>query len=425
MTNFNRPSVFTQLFRLLTLRDMSIVWWTMIALFWLLGFVSTASSYAAHLILVFYYYLRLLPSIAALLTGSYGRLLFSHTASALIPFLLIALITLLGSLAVVQYTALAYSEAVVTLFCGHLILHAVFFSGNSHATGLIIFPIWAVMIHPQFFLQTALLAPAAQPSPMVIVFTLSLAATVFLLKSVNSRGKTRQPQPAATWRFSWRAIPKYQPSLGACFLFQYNAQPVIRLLVFSIACAVTPLLQSSVYFWLHSDWQWFPELDWKFLNDSVFIVPLLYWLIMVDSVIARTKAAWLYLPFNRQQLWYYYERHFVMQLLIFSLPLLVLLYLWQPHNPYFPLSSVLLLSKLLLITYLVLYFPRSSMVGFAVTFILYLSASYKVFLTPLNTQLYSALFLLTAALVLRHFALKRWQTRNYSPRTASQRRRHV
>lgn len=431
MTTLKSPVLFIQLFRMLTLLEMSVGWWFVIAFFWILGFASNASLYVANIVLFVYYYLRLLPAIAALMTSSYGRLLLSKAQTSLLPFLLIGIITLLTSPGVVQYTALPYPEALLTLFCSHLLLHAVVFAdkGRRSASGLIIFPLWLVMFNPQWFLQTNWLVPVAQPLPMLLFYTLSLTAAVFLPKMSGHRRSIRHLQPQQLskqlWRFRWRAIPKFQPTLAASYLFQFNARPLVRLLVFSAVCAAVPLLQSAVYFWFNDSWQWFPELDWKVLNELLFLVPLTYWLYTIDSATGRTKAAWLCLPVSRQKLFNFYEHHFLKQLVIFSLPVLLLLYCWQPQNPLLLLSSGLLLGKLVFITYLLLCFPNSAKAGFTLTLIYYSTSAYQLFSASQKVQLYSLLSLLLAAIVLRYFAVKRWKTRDYSQQATNIRRRHV
>ncbi|WP_152663056.1 hypothetical protein [Arsukibacterium ikkense] len=427
MTTLKFPPLFTQLSRMLTLLEMSVGWWYFIAFFWILGFVNNASLYVANVVLFLYYYLRLLPAIAALITSSYGRLLLSKAQTTLLPFLLVSVITLLCSPGVVQYTALPYPEALLTLFCSHLLLHTIVFAdkGRSSASGLVIFPVWLVMFNPQWFLQTSWLVPVAQPLPMILFYTLSLIAAVYLPKLSGQRRSTGRQQSEHLWRFRWRAIPKFQPTLAASYLFQCNARPLVRLLVFSAVCAAAPLLQSAVYYWFNSSWQWFPVLDWKVLNELLFLVPLIYWLYTIDSATGRTKAAWLYLPVSRQQLFYFYERHFLSQLVIFSLPVLLLLYFWQPQNPLLLLSSGLLLSKLLFITYLLLCFPNNTKTGFTLTFLYYSTSAYQLFSASQSVQLYSLLSLLFATLLLRHFAAKRWKIRDYSHKATNIRRRHV
>ncbi|MBV2130288.1 hypothetical protein [Arsukibacterium indicum] len=428
MTRLKFPVLITQLYRMLTLLEMSVGWWFFIAFFWLLGFASNASLYVANIVLFLYYYARLLPAIATLMTGSYGRMLLSKSQSAVIPFLLISVITLLTSPGVVQYTALSYSQALPTLFCSHLLLHTIVFAdkGRSSASGLVVFPVWLVLFNPQWFLQTTWLIPIIQPFPMILFYTLSLFAAVYLPTLSGLRRGAERQQYAHSWHFRWRAIPKFHSTLAASYLFQFNANLFARLLVFSAVCAAVPLLQSAVHYWYNDSWQWFPELEgWQVLNQFLFLVPLIYWLYTIDSATGRTKAAWLYLPVSRHKLFYFYERHFLGQLVIFTLPVLVLLYCWQPHNPVFLLSSALLLAKLLFVTYLMLCFPNNTKSGFILTFLFYSSSAYQLFTASQQVQLYSLLSLLLAAMVLRQFAVKHWIMRDYSQKATNSRKRHV
>ncbi|HAW91375.1 MULTISPECIES: hypothetical protein [unclassified Arsukibacterium] len=427
MTLFKVPILFIQLGRMLTILEMSVGWWFFIAFFWFFGFASNASLYIANIVLFMYYYARLLPAIAAFMTGSYGRLLLSKSQSALIPFLLISVITLLTSPGVVQYTALLYPQALLTLFCSHLLLHTVVFAdkGRSSASGLVIFPVWLVLFNPQWFLQTNWLIPIVQPLPMILFYTLSLFAAVYLPKLSELRRFAGQ-QPDYFWYFRWRAIPKFQPTLAASYLFRFNARPYARLLMFSAVCAAVPLLQSAVHYWYNGSWQWFPELDdWKVLNQFLFLVPLIYWLYTIDSATGRTKAAWLYLPESRNKLFYLYERHFSGQFVIFTLPVLVLLYCWQPQNPVFFISSALLLSKLLCVTYLMLCFPNNTKSGFILTFLYYSLSAHQLFAASQQVQIYSAICLLLAALALRYFAINRWKMFDYSQKRTNIGQRHV
>lgn len=427
MTAFKFPVLFNQLYRMLTLLEMSVGWWYFIAFFWFLGFASNASLYVANIVLFIYYYLCLLPAIAALMTGSYGRLMFSKLQTTFIPFLLIIVVTLLTSPGVVQYTALPYSQALLTLFCSHLLLHTIVFAdkGRRSASGLVIFPLWLVLFNPQWFLQTNWLIPIAQPLPMILFYTLSIAAAFYLPKASGLRRSNHRQQTDHFWHSRWHVIPKFQPTLAASYLFRFNARPYARLLVFSAVCATVPLLQSAVHYWYNDSWQWFPDPEWKVLNDVVFLVPLIYWLYTIDSATGSTKAAWLYLPVSRHKLFYFYERHFLGQLVIFTLPVLVLLYCWQPQNPVFLLSSALLLGKLLFVTYLMLCFPNNTKSGFILTFLLYSSSAYQLFTASQQVQLYSLLSLLLAAITLRHFALKRWEMFDYSHKPTNMRKRHV
>ncbi|WP_213995447.1 hypothetical protein [Arsukibacterium sp.] len=428
MTTLKFPVLLIQLYRMLTLLEMSVGWWFFIAFFWFLGFASNASLYIANIVLFIYYYARLLPAIATFMTGSYGRMLLSKSQSAFIPFLLVSVVTLLTSLGVVQYTALSYPQALLTLFCSHLLLHAIVFAdkGRSSASGLVVFPVWLVLFNPQWFLQTSWLLPIVQPLPMILFYTLSLFAAAYLPKLSRLRRDTERQQSAHLWHFRWRAIPKFHSTLAASYLFHFNAKPFSRLLVFSAVCAAVPLLQSAVHHWYHSNWQWFPELEgWQVLNQFLFLVPLIYWLYTIDSATGKTKTAWLYLPVSRYKLFYFYERHFLGQLVIFTLPVLVLLYCWQPQNPVFLLSSALLLGKLLFITYLMLCFPNNTKSGFILTFLYYSSSGYRLFTASHQVQLYSLLSLLLAAMVLRHFAVKHWKRRDYSQKATNTRKRHV
>jgi hypothetical protein len=290
---------------------------------------------------------------------------------------------------------------------------------------LVIFPLWLVLFNPQWFLQTDWLIPIAQPLPMILFYTLSIAAVVYLPKAAGLRRSNHQQQTDLFWHFRWHVIPKFHSTLAASYLFRFNARPSVRLLVFSAVCAAVPLLQSAVYYWFHSSWQWFPEIEWRILKEFVFFVPLLYWLYTIDSATGRTKKAWLYLFVPRHKLFYFYERHFLTQLLIFSLPMVTLLYCWQPQNPLLLLSCTLLLSKFLFVTYLTLCFPNNAKAGFTLAFMYYTTSAYQLFTASQQVQLYSLLSLLLAILILRHFALKRWKMFDYSDKPTNKRKRHV
>lgn len=222
-------SLLIKLYQLLTLFEMSFVWWLFIVFFWLLGFASPSSFNIATVLALLYYYLGLLPAIGQFLSSSYGQLFHNRQDLKLLPYLLVLSISLLTLPGIAHYYKLSYINAFGAAIAIHLVLHAIWLRAASYVTQ-----------------------------------TLKLIITWLLI--------------------------------------------------------LNPFL---------------------------------------DNTLSQVKSAWLYIPQSRNALFGFLERQLLTQLMLLSLPLLLLLYCWQPSNPYFLLNALILLSVALLSTYWPLCYPQS------------------------------------------------------------------
>lgn len=417
-----------KLYRLLTLLEMSFVWWLFIAFFWLLGFVSPNSFNIATVLLLLYYYSGLLPTIGQFLSSSYGQLFHSKQDLKLLPYLLVLSISLLTLPGIAHYYKLSYINAFGTALAIHLVSHAIWLRAASYVTQILKLIItWLLILNP--FWMTQLQQHLAKPllTDVVIAGLLIAASLSAILLSNIIR---RRPQPNAGQKLqqislSLRSKPKHQLSLAASYLFQFNAKPVARLLVYCGVCALVPLLQTLSYFWFYAEWHWFPELGWTLLDKTLFTVPLLYWLYILDSTLSQVKSAWLYIAQSRNALFGFLERQLLTQLMLLSLPLLLLLYCWQPSNPHFLLSALLLLSVALLSTYWSLCFPQSLGTVVMCLIMMIMLGPETLLLASTTTQLYLIGSMLLITIALRYFAEKRWLTRDFTKASTFFRRRHV
>lgn len=417
-----------QLYRLLTLLEMSFLWWLFIAFFWLLGLASPASFGIANFILVTYYYLGLLPVISRFLSSSYGQYFFSSNELKLLPYLLVTSISILTLPGIAHYFSLAYSIAFFTGLGVHLILHAIWLHKASTINKTLQFIlVWLLILSPFWTAQI----PKLLAQPMLTEFVIAGLLIASSMAAISLGKSTRQSRKPPLWPTTqqtsifWRSVPKHQPSLAASYLFQYNAKPVARLLLYCAICALLPLTQTLTYFWFHAEWHWFPKLGWKLLDDSLFALPLLYWLYVLERTLGWIKSAWLFLPQSRAALFGFLERQLFMQFILFSLPLLLLLYCWQPQNPLYLLSALQLLSWSLVLTYWSLCFPKSNGLFIFLVMMLVNLGPDTVLLATAKTQLYTVCSLLLSTAVLRYFAIRFWQRRDYTKTATFVRRRNV
>ena len=416
-----------QLYRLLTLLEMSFIWWLFIAFFWLLGLASPASFGIANFILLTYYYLGLLPVISRFLNSSYGQYFCSKNELKLLPYLLVLSISILTLPGIAHYFSLAYSMAFFAGLGAHLILHAIWLRKASTINKTLQFIlIWLLILGPFWMekVQQFLATPRLSEFAIAGLIVAAIFAALSLSTSVSQRQKSSRP-PAQQCSVSWRSKPKYQSSLAASYLFQYNAKPVARLLLYCGICTLVPVAQTLTYFWFNSEWRWFPELGWKLLDNSLFALPFFYWLYILESTLGRVKSAWLFLPQGRNAVFSVLEQQFLTQLILLSLPLLVLLYCWQPENPVYLLSALMLCSLLLLLTYLVLCFPKSTIAIVSVVISFINLGPDILFLAKTTTLCYTIGSAILSTLLLRYLALRFWQKRDYTKTATFAGRQHV
>lgn len=421
-------AIFKQLYRLMTLLDISFIWWLFIAFFWVLGFASTPFLYIGILFMLGYYYLSLLPIINQLLSSSYGQLLFSKKQLKYLPLLLATTLTLLTLPGLVHFYQLAYTEAFFIGFCLHLILHAFWLNASTQLkkTGQVAI-FWLLISQHIWAKPLFRLVSNTVWSEFVKV---GLVMFAVIAVGIITRRVQRRKQPISSpdqqqSSFYWRSVPRHQTTLGACYLFQHNAKAEIRFLVYCAACALLPAVQTLMFFWLNAEWRWFPELGWKLLDDTIFVIPFIYWLNLLERSLGQVKSAWLLLPQSRSEVFGFLERYFLSQLILFSMPLLLLLYCWQPQNPTYFSSALLLICLLLTLTYLVLCAPKSSIAVFIIMVLLISFPPEMVFLASLTSQFFMIGNLGLLAIVLRYFALKGWRKRDYTKAATFIRQRHV
>lgn len=421
-------SLLIKLYQLLTLFEMSFVWWLFIVFFWLLGFASPSSFNIATVLALLYYYLGLLPAIGQFLSSSYGQLFHNRQDLKLLPYLLVLSISLLTLPGIAHYYKLSYINAFGAAIAIHLVLHAIWLRAASYVTQTLKLIItWLLILNP--FWMTQLQQFLAKPllTDMMIVGLLIAASLAAILLSNTI---SRRPQPNAWQKLQQtslilRSKPKHQLSLAASYLFQFNAKPAARLLVYCSVCALLPLLQTLSYFWFYAEWHWFPKLGWTLLDNTLFTVPLLYWLYILDNTLSQVKSAWLYIPQSRNALFGFLERQLLTQLMLLSLPLLLLLYCWQPSNPYFLLNALILLSVALLSTYWPLCYPQSLGTIVMGLMMMIIMGPETLLLASPTIQLYLIGSMLLITIVLRYFAEKLWLKRDLTKAATFSRRRHV
>lgn len=420
--------LFIKLYRLLTLLELSFVWWLFIAFFWLLGFVSPNSFNIATVLLLFYYYLGLLPTIGQFLSSSYGQLFHSKQDLKLLPYLLVLSISLFTLPGIAHFYKLSYITAFGTALAIHLVLHVLWLRAASVINNLLkLFFMWLVILNPLWMtqLQQYLAKPLLTDMMIVGLLIAASLAAMLLGNTISRRPQPNAGQELQQTRLSLRSKPKHQLSLAASYLFQFNAKPAARLLVFCGVCALVPLLQTLSYFWFYAEWHWFPKLGWKLLDDSLFTIPLVYWLHSLDNTLSQVKSAWLYIPQSRNALFSFLERQILTQLMLLSLPLLLLLYCWQPSNPHFLLSALMLLSLALLSTYWPLCYPQSLGTVVMCLMLTIMLGPETLLLASPTTQLYLIGSMLLITIVLRYFAEKLWLKRDFTKAATFFRRRHV
>tara|TARA_R110002126_G_scaffold16500_16_gene65852 strand:+ start:169 stop:1431 length:1263 start_codon:yes stop_codon:yes gene_type:complete len=412
--------VLVQLYRLLTLRETDFFCWLCIAFFWLIGLAVPTYFAIANFFLFTYYYLRVLPVIGSLLKSHYGRFFFSPHLRASVPTVFVILLTLLTLPGLMHYANLPYVELLSLLLCCHALLHTIVFSIKAEQSNFwLVLLILILQINPGWLLQLA------EPYSIALLLVLTVALLLYLAtRQINSsqvvRNKTNN-----VWRFWLRPMPRNHASLANSLLFQNNAKLTSRIVIFSVVCFTLPLVNSLINYCLTRQWLWRPDNGWLVLDDFYFIMPLFYWYYFGSATTGRLSISWLHLPVSRQNMFGYIERYCLLQLVIFSMPIIALLYFWQPANPNFAASAILTLCTLVFLTYSFLCFFNNNAVAVASGLILYGSMSHWLFLSKQSLQLEIAVTLVTASLALRFIAIKRWPKLNLSKLSLTLRKRHV
>ncbi len=420
MTSKLSLPVLVQFYRLLILRETDFFCWLFIAFFWLIGVAVPSYSVAANFFLFTYYYLRVLPAAGSLLKSHYGRFFFSSYLRASVPAVFVILLTLLTLPGFLQYANLPFAEILALLLFSHAVLHILVFIVRAEQRYFwLVLSIIVLQVNPGWLIQLS--GPYAIEVYLVLAITALLYLVTFHISSSHgARSKTNN-----SWRFWLRPIPRNHSSLANSLLFQNNASLTSRLVIFSSACFTLPLTNSVINYCLTRQWLWMPDNGWQILEDFYFTMPLFYWYYTVSITVSRLKLSWLQIPVSRQYMFNYIERYFSLQLVIFSVPILALLYLWQPANPNFAASAILTLSTLVFLTYSFLCFFNNNTVAIASGFVLYSSMSHWLYLSKQSLQLEIAIALLLISLIVRFIAFKRWSKLDFTKGGFRLRRRHV
>jgi hypothetical protein len=417
------PFAVSNCLRLLTLTPLSGFVWGLIGFFWALGFLAPFSFVVANLILLPYYYGRLLPTALYFMRSSYGRLLLSQTERLLSLALLALLIILLPipglyHVADDQLSAVPLWQLILMLAGIHALMHIVALLVNKQKAdatrGILVFTTY---LTPNWYFLLLFDYPLWLGIALALT-TLSVAAV--LSKTLMISGKLPQPDIRLTW---WPGVT--QPSLALSLHLQQNGQWFYRLFFYCCYCFVLPVLESIVYRFTAGQWQWQPADSWAIFDNLLLFSPMICWQQMLRQQQSNLSKAWLFYPFSRQQLFYYLERYYLQQLLLLLLPLSLLLISSGLAQTELLVALILSLGLLLSSTYLLL--GAQNKAGFALSYGLILGLSLNIW--PIFTQTSTQSWLLTGLMLLtllfRSWAIKNWQQLDFTQAAKAVRQQDV
>ena len=409
--------------RLLTLTPLGSFAWGVISFFWLLGFATPFSFVLANMLLLPYYYVSLLPKTLYFMRSSYGRLLLSQTERLLALALLMLLIILLPIPGLLHASgdkldAVPLWQLTLMLAGLHALMHILALLLNKQKAeagiGILLFTIYLM---PNGF---SLLFWGLHHWLGIALAIVSLVVTAILSKTIMASGKLSQPD----FRFCWpqRII---QPSLALSLHLQQNGHWFSRFLIYSCYCFALPVFESTVYLLTAGQWQWQPADSWTLFKNMLLVIPLLCWLLQIRHQLTNLGKAWLFYPFSRQQLFYYLERYYLQQLLLLLLPLCLLLLSRGLTQAELLVALLLSLALLLSCTYLLLGAQTKS--GFYWGYALVFAFGIEIWplSTKASTQSWLLAGLLLTALLLRGWAIKNWQQRDFTQAAKAVRQQDV
>ncbi|MCT8127663.1 hypothetical protein H1D31_16770 [Alishewanella sp. BS5-314] len=417
------PAAVSNCGRLLTLTPLGSFAWGVIGFFWLLGFAAPFSFVLANLLLLPYYYGSLLPKALYFMRSSYGRLLLSQTERLVGLTLLASVVVLLpipGLLHVTgeQLNAVPLWQLILILAGIHALMHilALWLTKQKVEAGMVMLVVTLYILPNGFFL---LFFDHQQWFGFTLAIA-SLSVVAVVSKTLLASGKLSKPDV----RFCWpqRII---QPSLALSLHLQQNGHWFSRFCIYCCYCFALPVIESTVYLLTAGQWQWQPADSWTLFKNMLLVIPLLCWLLQIRHQLTNLGKAWLFYPFSRQQLFYYLEHYYLRQLLLLLLPLCLLLLSHGLTQAKLLVALLLSLALLLSCTYLLLGAQTKS--GFYWGYGLIFAFCIEIWPVSIqaNTQSWLLAGLLLTALLLRGWAIKNWQQRDFTQAAKAVRQQDV